>query len=193
MTYKDTLTKYVSGSKSRRRENDNLIGEILAATGAESPANAAAPSVLSSGGGSGSVGNSTGTGGSWGNPDSKDFASNYLTTIKTPDGRKVTVHKNAAQAFKGFLGALYSQGYVPKSIQSYSNRNIAGTNTKSEHAWANAIDLDPYVNRGDRLGGGGTTYGNLPKNVAQLAAQYGLTWGGTWRNRDPMHFEYKRR
>lgn len=128
----------------------------------------------------------------WGNPDAPSFAKTYLTTIKTPDGRSITVNKNSAKPFQGFINELFAQGYRPKSIQSYNNRNIAGTNTKSEHAWANAIDFDPWVNRGDRLGGGGTAFGNLPKNVQQLADKYGITWGGSWKNADPMHFEYRR-
>lgn len=191
-SYKKTLTAYVTKSKQRRGENANVIQEILSSSGASGPANSTAPAVMPSGGGSVGAGGGS-TGGAWGNPDSADFAKKYLTTIKTPDGRSVTVHKNSANAFQGFLGALYKQGYKPKEIQSYNNRNIAGTNTKSEHAWANGIDLDPWVNRGDRLGGGGTAFGNLPKNIASLASQFGLTWGGTWRNSDPMHFEYKRR
>jgi hypothetical protein len=166
------------------------------ATGAEGPANGGAPSVMSGGGGSGAGaadGHSGGYGSKWGNPDSGSFASQYLTTIRAPNGQKVTVHKNSAQAFKGFLAALWAEGYHPKSIQSYSNRNIAGTSTKSEHAWANAIDLDPQANRGDRLGGGGSRQGILPANVNALAQRFGLTWGGTWRSADPMHFEYTRR
>lgn len=197
MKYEESLKSYISKSKQRRSNNNNLIDSLLSDMGG----NSNAPGVISgSGGGSAGVpagGSGAGhhgqTGSRWGNPDSANFSSQYLTKIKAPDGKSIMVHKNAAGAFKGFLGALYAQGYRPKSISSYNNRNIAGTRTKSEHAWANAIDLDPQANRGDRLGGGGSRQGNLPKNIASLAARYGLTWGGTWKSADPMHFEYTKR
>jgi hypothetical protein len=186
--YKESLERYISKSKTRRAQNTNVIQDILMTTGASGAANSSAPAVMSSGGGSGAS-----VGGAWGNPDAAGFAQKYLTTIKAPNGQKVTVHKQSAQAFQGFLQALWKTGYRPKSIQSYSNRNIAGTSTKSQHAWANAIDIDPYANRGDRLGGGGSRQGSLPANINALAQRFGLTWGGTWKSADPMHFEYTRR
>ncbi len=32
---------------------------------------------------------------------------------------------------------------------------------------------------------------DLPANVSKLAAENGLSWGGDWRNRDNMHFEWR--
>lgn len=102
-------------------------------------------------------------------------------------GIRYTVNASVAGRFQGFLKALYAQGYRPRSIGGYNNRNIAGTNTKSLHAYGMAIDIDPsrnpiyYNGRGGRHG--------LPRNVGALAAKYGLTWGGNWRNtKDYMHF-----
>jgi hypothetical protein len=193
-SYKDTLERYISKSKTRRSQNTNVIQDILMTTGASGSPGAArgssgAPTVMSNDGGGGGASVS----GAWGNPDASGFAQKYLTTIKAPNGQKVTVHRQSAQAFQGFLQALWKTGYRPKSIQSYSNRNIAGTGTKSQHAWANAIDIDPYANRGDRLGGGGSRQGILPANINALAQRFGLTWGGTWKSADPMHFEYTKR
>jgi hypothetical protein len=37
----------------------------------------------------------------------------------------------------------------------------------------------------------GTTHSNFPADTAEIAARYGLAWGGNMRGRkDPMHFEY---
>jgi hypothetical protein len=56
----------------------------------------------------------------------------------------------------------------------------------SEHAFGNAIDINPDKNPFH------SAKDNLPKDVAQIAARYGLIWGGDWngRSRDPMHFEW---
>lgn len=102
-------------------------------------------------------------------------------------GIRYTVNASVAGRFQGFLKALYAKGYRPRSIGGYNNRNIAGTGTKSLHAYGLAIDIDPsrnpiyYNGRGGRHG--------LPSNVGALAAKYGLTWGGNWKNtKDYMHF-----
>jgi hypothetical protein len=59
-----------------------------------------------------------------------------------------------------------------------------GGNTLSEHAFGNAIDINP-----DRNPFSNKT--NLPANISDMAAKHGLTWGGDWQSgsRDPMHFE----
>lgn len=108
----------------------------------------------------------------------------YLTTVKWRNHR-FTVNQYAAPRFIGLLNALYQRGYRPVSIGGYSNRNIAGTNQKSLHAYGLAIDIDPHKNP--------VQYGSnrhaLPPRVGALAAKYGLAWGGNWKSyKDPMHF-----
>jgi len=102
-------------------------------------------------------------------------------------GFGLTLNKNAAPAFISFLGALYKRGYRPKVIGSYANRNIAGTNQKSLHAYGLAIDIDPARNP---VTWNGHNITALPPGVGALAAKYGLAWGGAWRGskRDTMHF-----
>lgn len=102
-------------------------------------------------------------------------------------GFNLTLNKNAAGAFVGFLSALYKRGYRPSSIGSYANRNIAGTNSKSLHAYGLAIDIDPGRNP---VTWNGHNITALPPGVGALAAKYGLTWGGNWNGskRDTMHF-----
>lgn len=109
-----------------------------------------------------------------------------LTQIETASGLKVTVNKAAADAFKAFLDALEAEGYKIGSIGGYAMRNIAGTDKLSEHAYGAAIDINPAQNPQ----GGNTT--NMPADVQQLAARYGLIWGGLWSGKsyDPMHFQY---
>jgi hypothetical protein len=85
------------------------------------------------------------------------------------------------------LKELSSTGYKISDIGGYAERGKRGGFGAgySEHAYGNAIDINPDKNP---QGGGN----NLPPNVAQMAAKYGLIWGGNWsgRSRDPMHFEW---
>lgn len=110
-----------------------------------------------------------------------------LTQIETASGLKVTVNKAAADAFKAFLDALEAEGYKIGSIGGYAMRDkVGGAGGLSEHAYGAAIDINPAQNPQ----GGNTT--NMPADVQQLAARYGLIWGGLWSGKsyDPMHFQY---
>ncbi len=121
----------------------------------------------------------------WGNPLSPAFKQEHLTSIEAPGGHSVQVNKIAADAFKGFLGDLAATGYKINNIGGYSLREKRGAGGISQHAWGNAIDINPDEN--PQHGGN-----NLPKNVSDLAAKWGITWGGDWSKKynDPMHFEY---
>lgn len=108
-----------------------------------------------------------------------------LVTITTKGGARFTVAKSGAQKFEGLLNDLEAAGYPIKGDQSggYNYRTIAGTNKLSNHAHGSAVD----VNWSDNPRGG---MGNIPAETASaLAQKYGMTWGGDWKNPDPMHFE----
>jgi hypothetical protein len=125
----------------------------------------------------------------WGNPDAPDFAEKHLTTVATDSGKKITANKVAAEAFRGFLNELEGMGYRVDSLGSYANRKIFGTNYDSQHKFGNAIDINPGRNPVTRGEGVQT---DLPPNVGEIAAKYGLSWGGDWKGskKDPMHFEF---
>lgn len=68
----------------------------------------------------------------------------------------------------------------------FNIRNIAGSNSWSNHSWAAAIDLSPGTNgfRHDTS----TTLSNL---VISAFKRQGAFWGGDYHGRkDPMHFEF---
>lgn len=106
------------------------------------------------------------------------------------NGRKagggLTLNASVGNRFVGFLKALSASGYRINSLGSFANRNIAGSSSKSLHAYGLAIDINPTQNP--------VTYGkpvtNLPQGVGRLAAKYGLVWGGNWNGskKDTMHF-----
>jgi len=108
-----------------------------------------------------------------------------LTTIRSNGGVPFTVSRRADASFLGLLNDLEASGYNIAGNQSggFNPRNIAGTNTPSQHSFGRAIDINWDQNaRG--------TAGNIDPNLARaLASKYGLKWGGDWKNPDPMHFE----
>lgn len=99
-------------------------------------------------------------------------------------------HRLAKANFVGFVNDLVAiLGYHPKSIGGYNDRNIAGTSTKSNHAWGAAIDIDPDRNPRYASAAGGP-YALPHKGLIPLARKWGLGWGGEYHHsKDYMHFE----
>lgn len=117
--------------------------------------------------------------------DLKRINPNAMLTGVNFRGRHFVVSKQVAPIFLALLDDLWAEGYRPAIIGGYNDRNIAGTNVKSLHSYGLAIDIDPERNPVQH----GTNNHALPKNVAALAAKYGLSWGGNWNSyKDPMHF-----
>lgn len=108
-----------------------------------------------------------------------------LSSFSTKGGAKFTVAAEHQPRFQALLDELESRGYAIDGQQSggYNYRNIAGTNKLSEHAHGNAVDVNWSKNaRG--------TQGDIdPALARELASRHGMTWGGDWKNPDPMHFE----
>lgn len=120
-----------------------------------------------------------------GDPLSAGWEDQNLVTVAAPNGQSWRVHRLAAPAFTGLINELAANGYELGSSGGFNYRNIRGGNTLSEHAFGNAIDINAAANPM-----GGTT-SDLPPNIGEIAAKYGLEWGGNWKNRpDPMHFEW---
>lgn len=100
-------------------------------------------------------------------------------------GKSTEVNKWAAPHFQGFINELAQRGYKIDDLGGYNYRNKRDGTSLSEHAFGNAIDINPSRNT---FGGNKT---DLPADVSQLAAKYGLSWGGDWRGKkDFMHFEW---
>lgn len=108
-----------------------------------------------------------------------------LSTFTTKGGARFTVADAYRDQFEGLLNDLEASGYAinPEASGGYNNRNIAGTNKLSNHAHGSAVD----VNWNDNARG---SKGNIDPDLAKrLADKWGMRWGGTWSNPDPMHFE----
>ncbi len=108
-----------------------------------------------------------------------------LETMRRGDGLTLTVNAALFDLVEMLIALTEAQGYHVKPGQTwgYDNRNVAGTNVKSTHAWGLAIDINAPANgRGGR--------GEIPAAVVDMWKAHGWTWGGDWRPTDPMHFEF---
>lgn len=110
-----------------------------------------------------------------------------LTTIRSLTGKTTQVNSAYAGNFQSFLKDLHSEGYSVGALGGYNYRTIAGTDKLSNHAFGNAIDINPF--NGQSVWGGRSAAHDLPSNISDIAARNGLEWGGNWRNPDSMHFE----
>ncbi|MEQ1857108.1 MAG: M15 family metallopeptidase [Longimicrobiales bacterium] len=90
-------------------------------------------------------------------------------------------------------------------MYSLVTRDIAGTDTPSQHAWGLAFDLVPSSYEGrhvywrwsralDREGWSRIPVEQRwspPARVVQIFEQHGFVWGGKWTLFDAIHFEYR--
>jgi len=88
---------------------------------------------------------------------------------------------------------------------SFINREIAGSPTRSHHAWGLAIDLVPSSYEGldvywrwSRVLEGGDwdripmeQRWSPPQRVVEIFERHGFVWGGKWPLFDMIHFEYR--
>jgi hypothetical protein len=121
------------------------------------------------------------------------------TRISLKDGQQITVHKDTAERFQGFLNEMIDRGYpVDLSAESgaggyYTRKKRgragrgSGPMSYSSHSWGTAADINVARNLMEKetQRGKGTT--DMPEEVEETAWKHGLSWGA--RFGDPMHFE----
>lgn len=112
-----------------------------------------------------------------------------LGTVRSAGGKTAQVSAVMVDAFQGFINDLEASGYKINAFSGFRDHaRVAGTGTPSYHGEGTALDINPAQNPRSHSG----VITNLPSNVEQMAAQWGLMWGGKWNYPDPMHFEYTR-
>lgn len=113
-----------------------------------------------------------------------------MTNIDLPHGQRVTVNRESAAAFKGFLTDIQAAGAPLGAIGGYNERRIAGSGRWSQHAYGNAVDIGSQTGR-DVVS---------PKFRAWIAAnretwdaalrRWNMIDGGKWRRPDLGHVEW---
>jgi hypothetical protein len=86
--------------------------------------------------------------------------------------------------------------YLNPPAGSYNCRTIAGTNRKSMHAYAAAIDINTKYSaywQWAKPGSNGLHKwtNQIPVEVVDVFEKHGFIWGGRWYHYDTMHFEYR--
>lgn len=112
---------------------------------------------------------------------------NAIVSVSTPGGAKVNVSQQAAPAFVGFLTDLEAAGAPVKDVGGYNPRNIAGTNTPSQHSYGNAIDIDQTGRNESGIKAWGIA--NADK-LAAIEAKWGMKGGQNFSNPDWGHWEW---
>lgn len=109
-----------------------------------------------------------------------------LSEITAGNGLTAKVNSEYAGRFQGLLNDLKGAGYNVSSLGEggYSYRTVAGTNNLSKHSFGEALDINPRQNPWSNK-----FQTDLPANVNDMAKRNGLTWGGTWKKPDTMHFQ----
>lgn len=124
-----------------------------------------------------------------GNPLSPGWQDQNLSWIEPVPGQRWQVYKPAAQAFEGLLKDLAAVGYPLQSSGGFNYRNMRGSDKLSQHAFGTAIDINAATNPMLKSRGQAVVT-DLPPNIEEIAAKYGLEWGGKWQRPDAMHFEW---
>ena len=93
------------------------------------------------------------------------------------------------------LPTQFTKYLVPVS-GVYNCRKIAGTERRSMHAYAAAIDINvkhaDYWRWQTQGKAGAQPYRNkIPFEIVEVFEKYGFIWGGKWHHFDTMHFEYR--
>lgn len=112
---------------------------------------------------------------------------------KKPMKTGILVHKKIVPALDAACKEIWEKcGKDQRRVDStgasdfggcFNIRQIAGSNSWSNHSWAIAIDLAPATN-------GFNMKGTLSKIVVDAFKRQGFYWGGDYKGRkDPMHFE----
>jgi hypothetical protein len=118
------------------------------------------------------------------------------------NGGKVTITTvngvdKALEAVSNELDELPNEfiKYLEPTAGTYNCRTVAGSNVRSAHAYAAAIDLNTkYSNywRWSSTSDKEPKWQNrLPVEIIRIFEKNGFIWGGHWYHYDTMHFEFR--
>lgn len=131
----------------------------------------------------------------FGNPLSRGYEAKNIALFPLPFPlmfgnvvlQRARCHRLLVPVFTSVLETIKARGLTPHVRHfggTYVLRPIIGDAVRlSTHAWGIAIDLNPATNQ---LG----TAGDMHPGVIDVFEQHRFIWGGNFRRRDPMHFQF---
>ncbi len=85
--------------------------------------------------------------------------------------------------------------YLNPTAGTYNCRVIAGTQVRSMHAYAAALDISTafsnYWRWDTKIGSAPIWKNRIPIEIVRVFERHGFIWGGYWYHYDTMHFEYR--
>jgi len=116
---------------------------------------------------------------------------NSTSIWKDPSGHSYRVHNRTLVGLQHVTSNLQATGsrYNVTSGAAWVWRTVAGVRQVSQHAFANALDINPGANpyRAD-----GTLITNMPAWFVNAWQAAGFCWGGSWAGaKDTMHFTWR--
>jgi hypothetical protein len=115
------------------------------------------------------------------------------TVAVTGGGVTVRVHKEIAVLVVFLLNETVRLGYTIRQADTggFLNRAMKSArglfrSAASWHSWGLALDINWQTN-----GFGRRATSDLPANVIALWEAHGFKWGGRWRVKDYMHFQFE--
>ena len=126
-----------------------------------------------------------------------------LVTVQLA-GQSVRIHRKVAPALERVAARMHAafsrdaslRDYFTQMGGTYNDRDIAGTERKSAHAYGIAIDIgtaraDYWRNAGTKAGDPPPWKNRIPEAIVRVFEDEGFVWGGRWAHYDTMHFEYR--
>lgn len=107
-----------------------------------------------------------------------------------PSGKSYRVHVRSLAAFQDAAARIVASGtgYRATSGAAYNWRNVGGSRQMSQHAVANAIDVNPGRNPYTS----GALITDMPAAYVAAWRAAGFCWGGDWLfSKDTMHFTWR--
>lgn len=99
--------------------------------------------------------------------------------------RSIWVHRDITAEVEACFQEMvkFECWYLVKTLGCYAWRPKRGMGKLSTHSWAIALDINARTNRL-------RTRGDMPIGIIETFVLRGWRWGGYWRRRDPMHFQF---
>jgi hypothetical protein len=116
-----------------------------------------------------------------------DWADQHIAKVELPVVGLQLIHAKMEPVFKSVLQEIKDKGldgeilqfgcWCPRHKMHDPNRGL------STHSWAISCDINWATNPVGRVG-------DLNPAIVDTFERHGFEWGGRWRTRDDMHFQY---